>query len=481
MPAYLVRVTGAALLVVLLTSCGGSGAHGTIPSQPLVQGTLQSMRSVSPSAASQRFKYVIVIVQENRSFDNMFHGFPGANSANTGMGHGKVYTLQPVHLKWPYVLNHSHSQFLEDYDNGKMDGFNDMIEGWVHGCKDFRNHPACWRFYPQQKYKQMAYSYVKESDIEPYWTMAKDYALGDNTFTSNSGPTFPAHQYYIAGQSDHASEVPSLNPWGCDGPPSSIVVKLAYGYSTPPHDFSKATGHEVNGPHPCFDRDVYKKTIADLLDAKSVSWHYYVSKPITSSLNGFDAVKAVRYGPDWANMEVDTNFSDDVKNGNLAHVSWVTPEPLESDHPGPDSGSGGPDWVASVVNAVGESKYWNNCAIFIMWDDWGGWYDHVAPPQIPDVETGAYEGLGFRTPLIVISPYVKTHYISHQQYELVSSMSFIEKVFDLGNLGMADARAQPFDDFFNDSHQPAPFQPIPSHLNAHYFMTHQDSGIVDEE
>jgi phospholipase C len=463
----------------LLSACGGSAAHVSAVPQAYVQGSYAALGHITPAQASQRFKYVIVIVQENRSFDNMFHDFPGANSADTGKGHeGKTYTLQPIALKWPWVLNHSHSQFLQDYDYGKMDGFDGMIEGWVHGCKDFRNHPACWRYYPQQKYKQMAYSYVKESDIEPYWTMAKDYALGDNTFTSNSGPTFPAHQYYIAGQSDHASEVPSLNPWGCDGPPSSIVVKLAYGYSTLPHDFSKATGHEVNGPHPCFD---YKATIADLLDAKKISWRYYVSKPITSSLNGFDAVKAVRYGPDWANMEVDTTFFDDVKNGDLAHVSWVTPEPLESDHPGPDSGDKGPAWVASVVNAVGKSKYWNNCAIFIMWDDWGGWYDHVTPKQIPDVVTHAYEGLGFRTPLIVISPYVKTHYISHQQYELVSSMSFIEKVFDLGNLGLADARAQPFDDFFNESHKPAPFQPIPSQFDAHYFVTHQDSGIVDEE
>ena len=128
----------------------------------------------------------------------------------------------------------------------------------------------------------------------------------------------------------------------------------------------------------------------------------------------------------------------------------MTPSPGDSDHPGPDSGNGGPDWVASVVNAVGQSKYWNNCAIFIMWDDWGGWYDHVSPPQLADVQTGAYEGLGFRTPLIVVSPYVKTHYISHQRYELVSSMSFIEKVFALGNLGLADARAQAFDDFFNE-------------------------------
>jgi phospholipase C len=463
----------------LLSACGGSAAHVSAVPQAYVQGSYAAIAHAAPAAASKRIKYVIVIVQENRSFDNMFHGFPGANTVTTGMGHGKVYTLQQLPLKWTKVLNHSHSQFLEDYDYGKMDGFNDMIEGWVHGCNDFRNHPACWRFFPQEVYKQMAYSYVKESDVEPYWTMAKDYALGDNTFTSNSGPTFPAHQYFIAGQSDHASEVPSLNPWGCDGPHNSTVVKLAYGYSSLPHDFSKATGHEVNGPHPCFD---YRKTIADLLDAKGVSWHYYVSKPITSSLNGFDAVKAVRYGPDWANIEENTSFFDDIKSGKLANVDWVTPSPSDSDHPGPDSGSGGPDWVASVVNAVGESKYWDQCAIFIMWDDWGGWYDHVAPPQIPDVETGAYEGLGFRTPLIVISPYVKTHYISHQQYELVSSMSFIEKIFALGNLGLADVRARPFDDFFNDSHKPAPFQRItPSHLDAHWFVTHPESGIVDEE
>ena len=463
----------------LLSACGGSSAHVSAVPQPFVQGSYASLARITPAQASKRFKYVIVIVQENRSFDNMFHDFPGANSADTGMGHGKVYTLKPVHLKFMQALNHSHSQFLEDYDYGKMDGFNDMIQGWVHGCKDFRNHPACWSFYPQQVWKQMAYSYVYETEIDPYWQMAKDYALGDNTFTSNSGPTFPAHQYFIAGQAAHASEVPSLNPWGCDGPASSRVVKLAYGYSEPPHDFSKATGHEVNGPRPCFD---YPKTIADLLDAKGVSWHYYVSKPITSSLNGFDAVKSVRYGPDWANIEENTAFFDDVTNGKLAHVDWVTPSPGDSDHPGPDSGNGGPDWVASVVNAVGQSKYWNQCAIFIMWDDWGGWYDHVSPPQLADVQTGAYEGLGFRTPLIVVSPYVKTHYISHQRYELVSSMSFIEKVFALGNLGLADARAQAFDDFFNESHNPAPFQPItPNHYDAHWFVTHPQSGIVDEE
>jgi len=468
------RTLALCLIASLLTACSGAVTRAT---PPLVQGSLQALREMPPPAPSTRFKYVIVIVQENRSFDNMFYGFPGANYATTGMGHGKVYTMQPISLKWTFVLNHSHSQFLEDYDYGKMDGFNDMIQGWVHHCPDYRNHPACWSFYTQKDIQQMAYSYVKQSDIQPYWAMAQDYALGDNTFTSNSGPTFPAHQYYIAGQSDHASEVPAENPWGCDGPSNNTVVKLEYGYPQPPHPFSKATGHEVNGPHPCFEY----KTIADLLDAKGVSWRYYVAKPIDSSLNGFDAVKAVRYGPDWNNITENTNFFDDVKNGNLAHVSWVTPMPADSDHPGGISGNGGPDWVASIVNTVGESKYWDNCAIFVMWDDWGGWYDHVKPPQYPDPQTGAYEGLGFRTPLIVISPFVKTHYVSHAQHEVVSSMAFIEKVFGLGTLGLADARADAFDDLFNLSHQPAPFQKIPTQRDAHYFVTHQTSGIVDEQ
>ncbi len=467
------------LVATLVVGCSGPISQGSaVPAAP-VRGSMRALEAARVVPRSTKIQYVIVMVQENRSFDNFFYGFPGADYAKSGMGHGKVYPMMPVGLKFKFVLNHSHSQFLEDYDGGKNDGFDDMISGWFHGpgCKDYRNHPACWDFYPEKEIKKMAYSYVKQVDIQPYWTMAQEYGLGDHTFTSNSGPTFPAHQYYIAGQSAHTSEVPAGNPWGCDGPPSNSVVKLIYGYPSPPHDFSKATGHEVDGPFPCFDY----MTIADLLDAAGVSWHYYVSNPIDSSLNGFAAVRAVRYGPDWANMETNTDIFKDITNGNLAHVSWVTPSPPNSDHPGPDSGSGGPDWVASVVNAVGESKYWNNAAIVIMWDDWGGWYDHVPPPQLPDRKTGAYEGLGFRTPLIVVSPYAKTHYISHHQHELASSMTFIEKIFGLPSLGLADARADAFSDMFNFSQKPTPFQPIPTHLDAKYFIDHPSSGQVDEE
>ncbi|MGA8533110.1 MAG: alkaline phosphatase family protein [Candidatus Tumulicola sp.] len=464
------------LVAACFVACSGPVSQSAVPQAP-VFGSMQAANDANMAAGTTHIKYVIVMVQENRTFDNFFYGFPGANYAKTGYGHGKLYTMQPIALKWKFPLNHSHSQFLEDYDSGQNDGFDAMISGWVHGCNDYRNHPACWVYYPEKSVKQMAFSYVKQTQIQPYWTMAQQYVLGDNTFASNSGPTFPAHQYYIAGQSDHASEVPAGNPWGCDGPASNSVVKLIFGYSTPPHDFSKPTGHEVPGPFPCFTY----KTIANLLDDAGVSWHYYVANPIDSSLNGFAAVKAIRYGPDWSKMETNTNIFNDIKNGALAQVSWVTPDPPDSDHPGPDTGSGGPDWVASVVNAVGESKYWNNSAIIVMWDDWGGWYDHVPPPQLADVQTHAYEGLGFRIPLIIVSPYAKPHHVTHQLNELASSMTFIEKIFGLPSLGQADARANAFEDAFDFRQKPTPFTPIPTHLKAQYFIHHQVAGQVDEQ
>ena len=350
-----------------------------------------------------------------------------------------------------------------------------MIESYEHGpgCSDYRNHPACWVFSPYHKFKQMPYDYVKQSDIQPYWTMASRYTLADHTFASNSGPTFVAHQYLIAGQSGHTSEVPTGTPWGCDAPPSVSIEKLVYGTAHPPV-FSKATGHEVGGPYPCFNY----KTVANLLDAAGVSWRYYTPN-LYAGTNGFEAIKPVRDGPDWQNMSINTNVLTDAKNGTLAHVSWVTPQASYSDHAGPSGGKGGPDWVASVVNAIGESKYWKNSAIIIMWDDWGGWYDHVNPPQYADPVTGAYEGLGFRIPCIIVSPYAKAHYISHQQHEVASSLHFIERTFGLGSLGLADARADAFDDAFNFSKKPMKFQPIPTVLKAEYFLRHQSTLPAD--
>jgi phospholipase C len=464
----------------------------------LLVGCANQSQSVSPIAelrarrttASTPIQHVVIIMQENRSFENLFHGFPGANTVNTGNGHGTTYTLQPISLTWKYEMDHSHYQFLEDYDKGKGDGFDEYIVKLKKTgplCSDpinRYNEPKCWVWNKTPLFRQMAFSYVQKSDIQPYWTMATQYALGDNTFSSNNGPTFPSHQFLVAGESGHATEVPNGQVWGCDAPKDTTVNLLAYGPAVPPV-FGKAAGHEVAGPFPCFS---YPTVVANL-DANNITWKYYAQGTGSGrNLEPFEANDPIWTGPDKANIvSPDTTVLKDIAAGNLPQVAWVTPSGKNSDHPGPGSGSLGPSWVASIVNAIGASKYWNSTAIIIMWDEWGGWFDEVVPPQFADPQSGAYEGLGFRVPVIVVSPYARAGYVSHDRHEIASTLKFIEETFGLPEIGSctnrsteyADCRADGFDDMFDYTQQPIVFQPISATEDAHYFLTHLDNTPGD--
>ncbi len=178
--------------------------------------------------------------------------------------------------------------------------------------------------------------------------------------------------------------------------------------------------------------------------------------------SSYQAVKHIFYGPDWTkNVRYpQKKFLRDIRRGRLASFTWITPLCQDSDHP--DCGGGfGPSWVASVVNAVGESKFWDSTAIFVQWDDWGGFYDHVPPPYED------YDGLGFRVPLIVISPYAKKNYVSHVQYETASVLRFAEDLFGLGRLSAADTRAtSPAADCFDFKQKPRAFVPIKAPKDA---------------
>ena len=465
-------------VAVLMAGC--NGALGQAP------GTYRPSL-VRDTGGTTPIKHIIVVIQENRTFDNLFHDFPGANTVDTSKGKsGTIYTLKPIHLAFKqFDPRHDHAQFLEDYDQGKDDGYDHYIVKFKSGCSDPINHPDCWVFSNSEEVKQDIYSYVYQNEVQPYWTLAQQYALGDDAFASNSGPSYVAHQYLIAGESGHASEVPSAQPGGCDGPPSETVELLAYGQANPPV-FSKATGHEVPGPFPCFTYP----TIANNLDSAGISWSYYVeAKNPGGNLNGFAAIQQIYQGPDWKNIKSpDTQIFTDITNGTLANVSWVMPSGSNSDHAGPASGSKGPDWVASIANAVGQSKYWNSTAIIVMWDDWGGWFDHVNPPQYADPQTHAREGLGFRVPLIVISPYAKPGYISHNQHEIASTLHFIERTFGLPPIchphcmpstKYADERADAFDDIFDYSQRPLKYKKVAVKYDAHYFLTHPDDTPAD--
>jgi phospholipase C len=162
----------------------------------------------------------------------------------------------------------------------------------------------------------------------------------------------------------------------------------------------------------------------------------------------------------------------DITAGNLTSVSWVIPSGQASDHPVTTDGSG-PSWVASVVNAIGNSQYWANTAIIITWDDWGGWYDHVKPPAI----FNQYE-IGFRVPMIVVSPYAKANHISKTFYDFGSILKFIESTFSLGNIAPS-ATLQYADQFsatgdlsdcFDFTQTPLTFQTIPAKFDAAHFL-----------
>ncbi|HXO18044.1 MAG TPA: alkaline phosphatase family protein, partial [Candidatus Dormibacteraeota bacterium] len=312
---------------------------------------------------------------------------------------------------------------------------------------------------------------VPRRESAPYWEMARRYVLADRMFPMEFGPSYTAHLSLIAANTNIKPapiaevDAPAGLPWGCDAPPGTRSFTL-----------NVDRVERFNGPFPCYRAF---PTIADTLDAAGVSWKYYASplKRIGGQVwSEFDSIRRVRYGPDWKNViSPQTKILRDVRDGDLASVSWVTPDWIDSDH----TGSGynrGPSWVASIVNAVGESRYWKSTAIVVVWDDWGGWYDDARPPQRD------FRGLGIRVPCIIISPYARRGYVSHRQYEFGSILKFVEEVFDLPavgppSLGFTDTRAASILDGFDFTQTPRSFSPISAPYAESSFLDERPSFV----
>jgi phospholipase C len=223
--------------------------------------------------------------------------------------------------------------------------------------------------------------------------------------------------------------------------------------------------------------------MARTLDAAGISWKIYATKVLDAGFwEPFEAIKAVRYGPDWSKdiIAPQTRILTDPKEGKLASVTWVTPSAVDSDHPAYFSDRG-PSWVASVVNAIGECSYWKSTAIVVLWDDWGGWYDNAPPPQLD------FRGLGIRVPCLIISPYARQGYVSHTQYEYGSILKFMEEAFSLSPLGptshgYTDTRASSISDSFDFKKAPRAFTPIPAKYPMSRFLSEPPSNEpVDTE
>jgi phospholipase C len=423
------------LFGVLLSSCGGSGS-ATPPPQP------------SPSSAS-KIKHVVIIVQENRSFNDLFYGFPGARTAAYGRdSKGRRIQLQPIGLETTWDLDHSSYSFLAACNgmgsfpgtNCRMNGFNNEYVGCNH-----RSYPPCPIKHPQ-------YAYVPHEETKPYFDMAEQYVLADRMFASNfDASSFISHQYIIAAQASSAVNYPQ-SAWGCEGGPGDTIgtvtqQRMVYG------------GYIRT----CFQH----QTLGDELDNAGLAWGFYAAYYSSGYINlwsAYQAIEHIYYGPDWhKDVLPNTRFFDDVAQGRMRAVSWITPSCQNSDHAGCGSNTG-PSWVASLVNTIGRSKYWNSTAIFIFWDDYGGWYDPVPPPLVD------YDGLGLRLPLIIISPYARKGYISHVQYEHGSILKFTEDIFGLPRLSASDARANsPAQDAFDFNQPPRKFHRIAAPLDEPYF------------
>jgi phospholipase C len=239
-------------------------------------------------------------------------------------------------------------------------------------------------------------------------------------FASNLDGSFVSHQYGVAAYASHAVDYP-VGTWGCEGGKSDTVTTLTK---------DRAIGPSIEA---CFENP----TIASEADAAGVSWRFYAD-----SINGtggfwsaYQADKQIYEGPDWSADVIDppSQFITDVGSGQLAAITWITPTWANSDHPA--AAKGGPAWIASLVDAVGTSKFWKSTAIFIMWDDWGGWFDPVKPIYKD------YDGLGFRVPMLIVSPYAKKGSVTNTQYETASVLRFIEDDFGLPTLAKSDGRA----------------------------------------
>jgi phospholipase C len=452
----------AGLLLGLNACGGGSSSAGSTTTPP-----------------SQKIQHVVIIFQENRTPDNLFQDpvliKKGADIGNTGLtSTGATIPLTPISLATDYDLDHAHKAFVAMYDGGKMDGADHIDIHCIHKEADCPS-PTAW------------FRYVNPSEAAPYFQMAETYAFGDRMFQTNQGPSFPAHQLIISGTS--APTAP--------GQPNSnffVAENMTYGansgtdinagciaYPTTTAAWIDPNGLEINSSpaqFPCYEHP----TLTDELNAKGISWRYYASGAgsIWVGPNAIrhmcvpDPTGTMCTGSDWvSSVVVDQNqVLTDISSGQLATVSWVTPDGQESDHAGVNDGSG-PSWVASIVNAIGLSPYWSDTAIIVTWDDWGGWYDHVPPPAI----LNSYE-YGFRVPLIVISPYAKPGFISHTVYDFGSILKFVESTFGLSTVAPGASPAYDdastamgdLSDCFDYNQAPLTFHTITAPLDAAHFL-----------
>lgn len=387
--------------ICCFTSCGGQGGGNS---------------SIRPAQDITAVQHIVFIIKENHTFDNYFGTFPGADGATSGVtSAGQMVPLAQMPDVDQADLCNRWDCAIEAMDGGKMDKF-DLISPDLS-----------------------AYTQVAEEDIPNYWAYARQFVLADRYFTSVHGPSIPNYFYMIAAQSGGVISDGLQGPGTlCDGTPfGSLAVIDSAG---------NITSHT-----PCFDFP----TLADSLERAGLTWKCY-----TDGFPGgiFNFIRHVRASPDWEIHVASTaQLVADAQSGQLPAVSWVFSPSGRSEHP-PESICAGENWSVQFLNSVMQGPAWGSTVLFMAYDDFGGFYDHVTPPQVDLM------GMGPRVPLLIISPFARTGYVSHTLYEHSSILKFIETRYQLPPLtardGMASAMLNSFD--FNQQPQsPLILEPRP--------------------
>ncbi len=352
-------------------------------------------------------RHTVFLINENHTFDNYFGTFPGSDGTTTGLlSTGQRIPLSPMPDSYPATnLCNGWDCSLQAMDGGKMDKF-DVISG------------GTWS----------AYTQATPEEIPNYWAYARRFTLADRYFTSVHGPSLPNHLFALGAQSGGAIDN------GGDPGPGTDCDGSSWGTVTVIDQYGNRSQRSR-----CF----HFKTLPDVLQAAGVTWKYYGENGGFLSL-----IASIRNTNLWnEGIASPTQFFADAKSGQLPAVSWLMPPGEYSEHP-PGSMCEGENWTVSVLNAVMQGPDWNSTVVFVTWDDFGGFYDHVAPPQVDQF------GLGPRVPLLVISPYAKAGYVSHTVYDHTSVLKFIETRYGLPSLTSRDAAANNMLDSFDFAQPP---------------------------
>jgi phospholipase C len=417
------------------TGSGGTGSSSPTPSPERLHGF-------------DNIQHVVFIVQENRSFDHYFGTYPGADGIPmTKDGQPTVCVPDPVlgTCVEPYhdatLIQqggpHAQPQSVADVDEGKMDGFVRTLVAGPNACADDRTLPSCRDdLGPQDQPDVMGWHDARE--IPNYWAYADHFVLQDHMFAPADSWTLPSHLFLVSA-------------WAasCDDPTDPMSCRSDLG-------LDEVVDRQRHGSHP----EIYAWTpITYLLSEAGVSWAYYVGndtcrmpddpcprlgdgrKGTPPAQNPLPSFTTTHEQDDFGNIRLHADLFDEIAAGSLPTVSWVMPGGRDSEHPGNGAPlTKGQAHVTQVVNAIMRSDLWPTTAIFLTWDDWGGFYDHVEPPKVDE------NGYGIRVPGILISPWAKAGTIDSQVLSFDAYLKFIEDLYlggarlDPGTMSRPDSR-----------------------------------------